>query len=215
MKPGTPARKAKHALTATRILRFRITLRDITPSIWRVLELHADATFWDLHCAIQNSFGWTHSHLHEFEMVRAARKGRVVIGIPDDEFRAMPGMPKTLAGWVEPVRDWLTDPGHIALYTYDFGDRWEHEVLLEAIAPAKPRTKLPRCVSGENKGPPDDVGGPPGYENFVEAMANLRHEEHARYRTWIGGSWNPRGFDASKVKFSSAKKWLADLLAGG
>ena len=215
MKPGTPAKKAKPSLTAVRILRFRVTLRDITPAIWRVLELCANATFWDLHCAIQNSFGWTHSHLHQFSMLRAAKTRKIVIGIPDDEWVGVPGMPKVLAGWTEPVRDWLTEPGHAALYEYDFGDSWEHDVVLEAIALADPGAKLPRCVAGENKGPPDDVGGPHGYSLFLEAMSDPRHEEHASYREWIGGKWNPREFEAGKVKFVSAKRWLADLLAGG
>ena len=82
------------------------------------------------------------------------------------------------------------------LYRYDFGDGWEHHILLEKILP-KPlgkRGPAPRCTGGRRACPPEDCGGPWGYSNLLDALANPRHPERAHYLEWVGGSFNPDAF---------------------
>jgi len=179
---------------------FLITLLDVAPPVWRRIRVPERYSFWDLHVAIQDAMGWLDYHLHSFRMTRGARRTRKEFGIPDDDDR-WPGMPVTLADWEVPIAAWFTSPGHEALYTYDFGDDWRHVVRLEAVAPAERGVKVPRCVDGARACPPEDVGGPFGYDGFLEALRDPRHEEHKSYLEWVGGSFDPERFDASKVKF--------------
>ena len=81
-------------------------------------------------------------------------------------------------------------------------------VTLESFREAKKGERYPRCLGGERKGPPEDVGGPFGYENFLEAMADPEHEEHANFKQWVGGAWDPERFQPADVLFSQASKRL-------
>lgn len=92
----------------------------------------------------------------------------------------------------------------MCLYEYDFGDSWLHEVVLEAHVPAP--KKLPICLGGERACPPEDVGGPHGYEEFLAAIKDPRHEEHESMLEWVGGGFDPEVFDAEKVSFDPPKK---------
>jgi hypothetical protein len=79
----------------------------------------------------------------------------------------------------------------------DFGDGWEHEILLEGILLREPKTKYPRCTDGERACPPEDCGGPPGYAHMLEALRNPRHPEHAHYKEWIGDAFDPESFQGA------------------
>jgi hypothetical protein len=80
-------------------------------------------------------------------------------------------------------------------YAYDLGDDWEHAIVLEKILPFDPGLRLPLCVKGCRACPPEDVGGIPGYANFLEAMADPSHPQHRDYVEWIAGDWDPEHFD--------------------
>lgn len=81
------------------------------------------------------------------------------------------------------------------VYTYDIGDDWRHTITVETVGPAEPDVKYPRFVAGERRCPPEDVGGLPGYEMFLDAMADPAHAEHERLRDWYGGPYNPDDID--------------------
>jgi hypothetical protein len=85
------------------------------------------------------------------------------------------------------------------LYEYDFGDSWRHEIVLERTMDAEPKVKYPRCVEGARACPPEDVGGVWGYAEFVEAMADPKHESHAEMKEWIGGKFDPGKFSVEAV----------------
>jgi hypothetical protein len=87
-------------------------------------------------------------------------------------------------------------------YLYDFGDGWEHRVSVEKILPADAALKLPQCLDGANACPPEDVGGPPGYEDFLAAIHDPTHEEHAAMLEWCGGAFDPTAFDPTAVNES-------------
>jgi hypothetical protein len=185
------------------VLVFHIRLDNISPPIWRRLEVRAEKTFWHLHCAIQDAMPWYDKHLHEFQFPSGDEQ--TLIGIPDrDELedRAL------LASWETPLQDWFVGAPSRCVYVYDFGDDWSHSVTLESRRPAESPGRYPRCTGGERKGPPEDVGGPYGYLEFLEAMSNRRHENHQMYKEWNGGAWDPEDFDPLKVVFSSPSKRL-------
>ena len=188
------------------ILVFHIQLDDISPPVWRRLEIRREKTFWDLHCAIQDAMPWEDRHLHAFQF--STGDTNVDIGIPlDDPFSDLEFLPS----WETPLRDWFAAVPAQCRYQYDFGDDWMHTLTLEARRPAEPRGRYPRCTGGEGRCPPEDVGGPYGYQNFLEALADPKHEEHEDFRDWIGtDQWDTTHFDPAEVVFSNALKRLRE-----
>jgi len=85
------------------------------------------------------------------------------------------------------------------IYLYDFGDGWEHRVTIEKALPADPAVKLPQCLDGANACPPEDVGGSPGYEDFLAAIRDPAHEERDAMLEWCGGAFDPTAFDVEAV----------------
>lgn len=166
------------------VLQLKVTLRHIRPPIWRRVDVPADTSLLDLHRVLQGAMGWTDSHLHQFE------QNGLTYGPPDREF----GEPviserKTRVGQL------LQHAKARLLYTYDFGDGWEHEVVVESIKDPSPDARYPRVIDGKRACPPEDVGGPPGYADFLDAVSNPAHEEYASMIEWIGGPFNPEHFD--------------------
>lgn len=192
-------------MTKKLVLQFKVTLQNITPPIWRRLQISDQCTFWDLHIAIQDAMGWTDSHLHEFKVINPLTSNIEYIGIPDDEGDDLHPM---LAGWNVKVKKCinLNDNQKIS-YLYDFGDSWEHLIEFEGLQ-EKQSTKYPICLAGERACPPEDVGGISGYENFLIIIKNPKHKEHKEYLEWVGGKYEPEKFDPKRVKFDNPKiRW--------
>ncbi len=166
------------------IYTLKVTLRGIRPPVWRRLEVPADASLFDLHRTLQAAMGWTDSHLHQ-----VVHQG-IYYGKPDREF----GMDMRSERRTR-LQDLFVRPKDRLIYEYDFGDSWEHDVVLESIGEATPALRYPRVVGGKRACPPEDVGGYPGYEQFLEAIADPEHEEHASMLEWIGGAFDPEAFD--------------------
>lgn len=179
------------------VLQFYAVLEDIAPPIWRRLHVSERETFWGLHCALQDAFGWLDYHLHEFVLGQGGDTA-LHICIPDDEELGDTILP----GWKQPLAPIFTSPGFEMLYLYDFGDDWHHRVRFEGCVPAAKGVRYPRCLDGERAGPPEDVGGPLGYAEFLAALADPRHPEHKDMKTWVGGDFQPERFDPAAVRFS-------------
>lgn len=175
---------------------FHVQLEDIAPTVWRRLEIRREKTFWDLHCAIQDAMPWDDKHLHEFQFPSGDQEIR--IGLPDPDYDDLGILPS----WETRLRDWFFTAPCRCSYLYDFGDGWCHTITLEAIKPAEKGGSYPRCTAGERSCPPEDVGGAPGYQRFLEALADPSHADHAMYRQWIGRPWDPELFRPEKVRFS-------------
>jgi hypothetical protein len=190
----------------SRALRLKIELLGTSPSVWRRIEVLDDGTFWDLHVAIQDSMGWSDSHLHAFT-VRDAAEGHTEIGIPDPESET-----GVIAGWELSLSKLIRNPGDRFVYEYDFGDSWLHSVVLEEAGPVVPDIEYPRCVGGERKCPPEDCGGPPGFEEFLEAIADPDHDEHESLLSWSGGSYDPEEFDPGSVHFDDPEERLKSIM---
>lgn len=191
------------------VYQFRITLLDIKPPVWRRIQVPANYSFWDLHVAIQDSMGWLDYHLHEFRLKKPDGSKVVEIGIPDDNLGR-----DVLPGWEQRIADFMPEPGMGAAYYYDFGDDWRHEVLLEDILPRETSVNYPVCTAGERACPPEDCGGPPGYENLLEVLAGPESEEKRDMGAWLKGHaknyypYRPEHFDPAEIKFwDPAKRW--------
>ena len=97
-----------------------------------------------------------------------------------------------------PVSRVLKAEGDSMVYAYDFGDNWRHSVVLEKILLSDAPTK-PVCVAGERRCPPEDVGGPSGYQEFLEVIFQPGHEEFSHFRGWAGGKFHAEEFDLKAV----------------
>ncbi len=187
MEQDAPTVAARRS-TTTKIYTLRMELEGIEPLIWRRLQVPAAITLPRLHSVLQVVMGWTDSHLHSFQI-----GDREYSNAEDlDELNMFDVKGRKLNAL---LGDTIREFG----YRYDFGDSWEHRIVVELIAEAKPDWPYPLCVAGERAGPPEDVGGVGGYQDFVAAIANPEHEEHENLLVWIGGAFDPGGFDINSV----------------
>jgi hypothetical protein len=188
---------------ASSVHQFKITLRHVRPAVWRRIQVPLKYSFYDLHVAIQDVFGWLDYHLHAFRIRNPTTGGTDEIGIPDDEY----GEP-CLAGWEVKLSEYFVTPKRKALYLYDFGDGWEHDVLYEGEIPVEPKVRYPRCVAGARACPPEDCGGPYGYERLLRILADPTDPEHPELLAWVGHPIDPSAFDLSDVTFNNPRtRW--------
>ena len=169
------------------IYRIKVTLRHIAPPIWRRIEVPGDIKLGKLHDVIQIAMGWTDSHMHGF------RAGHVNYGAPNPDF------PDDTQNECNVRLDQIADEEDTIIYDYDFGDSWEHDLKIEKTLPPEPGTHYPRCLKSSRACPPEDCGGPPGYERLLEALRDPKHDEHEEMREWIGGDFDPEAFDLDEV----------------
>lgn len=191
-----------------KVYQFKITLKGIKPPIWRRIQVPETYRFWDLHIAIQDSMGWTDTHLHHFEIVNPSTGMREEIGIPDEDFIDT----AILSGWKRKIANYFSSENNKAEYIYDYGDNWEHTIKLEKILPHEEGIKYPICIDGARECPPEDCGGPWGYEDFLNAIMNPTHERHEEFLDWIGGDFDPEGFNREEIVFDDPKKRLKYML---
>lgn len=188
------------------VCQFKVTLKDIRPPIWRRIQVPDDYTFWDLHVAIQDAMGWLDYHLHVFYIVNPKTGFKEEIGIPDDDFSWDDD--KIHAGWERRISRYFTAENNKALYTYDFGDDWRHEVKLEKILPRDKQAKYPLCLAGKRACPPEDCGGVWGYADLLEVLADPEHEEYEATVEWAGEDFDPEKFEIAEAVFSDPKvRW--------
>jgi hypothetical protein len=171
------------------IFQLKVTLLHIEPPVWRRLLIPSDISLAKLHFAINEAMGWTCSHLHSFTF--ADRTFGDPELDPDGELDFEDERKVKLSA--------LADQGSSIAYEYDFGDGWEHEIMIEASIEADPRLRLPLCVGGARACPPEDCGGVPGYERLREVLLDGRHPEFDETLTWVGGFYDPEGFDSNRT----------------
>ncbi|MDA2930280.1 plasmid pRiA4b ORF-3 family protein [Acidobacteria bacterium AH-259-O06] len=197
-------------MDCTEVYQFKISLKGLEPAIWRRIQVPVHYSFWDLHVAIQDSMGWLDYHLHVFRIVNPELGEREEIGIPDDE----DGLFEILPGWELAISEYSSSENNCAEYEYDFGDSWEHEIILEKILPRDTDSEYPKCIAGERACPPEDCGGIDGYQELLEAIYIPSHEEHKSTKTRAGASFDSEKFDPTKVQFDDPEKRWEKAFSG-
>jgi len=190
---------------ASPIYQLKITLKNISPPVWRRILIPADATFRQLHDAIQLTMGWADGHLHDFSTKKW--RGMYIEGKITDlqTYEPAPWGDEEQPGDERKVklRERLSKPGDRIAYEYDFGDSWEQEILLEKIVEPEQGVEYPICIGGKRACPPEDCGGIGGYERLLEVLANPKDEEHADMLEWLGlesaDEFDPAEFDIDTV----------------
>jgi Plasmid pRiA4b ORF-3-like protein len=169
-----------------RIYQIKGTIVGTKPPVWRRVLVPETTTLLQLHDILQAAFGWWDSHLHEYEI------DGVRYGTDDGE------------GWGPPPKSErraqlgaVAKEGTVFRYVYDFGDNWEHKLVVEKILAAVPGATYPDCIAGRRACPPEDCGGVWGYTEFLAAIGDPGHPEHHSMLEWVGGAFDPDEFDAS------------------
>lgn len=152
-------------------------------AIWRRLVVSADATLTQLHNVLQIAMGWENSHLHEFR-VDSQRQARLSTSPLRSNMR---------------VGEVLTEIGGSLTYMYDFGDGWEHKIVVEKHLPEASHADYPVCLEGQLACPPEDCGGVPGYYDLLDVLKHPDDEQYEEMREWIGDDFDPQAFSADAV----------------
>ncbi|MEW6380914.1 MAG: plasmid pRiA4b ORF-3 family protein [bacterium] len=170
------------------VYQIKVTLMDIEPPIWRRVQITSDTTLKKLHEILQAVMGWTNSHLHQFII------GGKYYAEPDPEYDPEVKNEKMIR-----LSQVISGVNDRSIYEYDFGDNWEHELLVEEVLPVSDGVRYPVCLDGQRACPPEDCGGIQEYKRFLEAILNPDHPEHDEMLDWVGGSFDPEAFDLNEV----------------
>ncbi len=181
-------KKKKKVAVPKKVYQIKVTLQGIRPPIWRRLEVTSDTKLSELHDIIQTAMGWQDCHLHQFTV------GNTYYGKPD---RSSP-FDDTKDERKVKLSKLLPKEKSKFAYEYDFGDSWEHEILLEKILPMEEK-EYPVCVKGKRACPPEDVGGVWGYANLLKAIQDPDHPEHEEMQEWVEDDFDPEAFDLKDI----------------
>jgi len=188
-QPKLPNKRKKSDGLAP-VFQIKVGLRGAKPPIWRRLEVPADISLARLHVVIQTAFGWDDSHMHVFETPYGE------FGVADAELGHRAESRVTLEQVAPGAQSKIR-------YTYDFGDDWEHEILVEKTTDRDKSASYPRCTGGRRAAPPEDCGGVWGYADLVEVLSDPDHPEHGDRLEWLGleaaNEFDPTSFDAEAV----------------
>lgn len=183
---------------SSQVFQLKVTLQEVEPPVWRRLLVPGGLTLAQLHRVLNEAMGWTDSHLHVFKAgdrhfgdPRADDAGE--LGFEDERRMTLERLGALL--------DFL-------VYAYDFGDGWEHTVLVEQVVEPDAREHYPLCTAGARACPPEDCGGPHAYADLLEALDDPEHERYDEFLTWVGGVFDPEGFDVNRT---NAALWALKL----
>lgn len=166
----------------------KVTLNGIRPPVWRRLLVPSSLSLMNLHDVLQIAVGWTDSHLHQF-----VARG-ILYGQPDPEF----GMGQVNERRVR-LDEVLRAEKDAMTYEYDFGDGWEHKIILEKVLGNAEHGVAPSCIAGARACPPEDCGGVWGYANLLKIISDSSHPEHREMLEWLGDQFEPERFDISET----------------
>ncbi len=183
-----------------KIYQIKVGLLEINPLIWRRFLVPSSVTLHRLHLVLQDVMGWQNYHLYRFQI------GKDEYGEPDpdNEFNELDFKNSKRTKLCNVIRE----KNSIFLYEYDFGDSWEHQMLVEDVLERVPEKQYLLCIAGENSCPHEDSGGPYGYAEMMEIIRNPSHEEYRSTKIWLGKGFNPRKFDLAAVNKKLSKTHL-------
>ncbi len=193
---GTPLHevsgKSERSKTAkiAKVFQLRVDLRGTRPKIWRRIVVPATIKLPTLHVVLLRAMGWQGGHLHEFLF------GDVNYGRPETEWDLPDGVQDETRVSLRKA----LDGGSTFTWVYDYGDNWQHKIKVERAVDMGVPLDSPMCITGQGACPPEDVGGVPGYEHFLAAIADPSHPEHAELKDWCGGAFDSAAFDVAEVQ---------------
>jgi hypothetical protein len=170
------------------IYQLKIGLKGLKPPVWRRIQVADATTLNELHLMIQEIMDWENYHLHQFTI------GRTFYGQPQPDY----GLEFKNENPVK-LSQVISGEKFKFLYTYDFGDDWEHEILVEKILPPADGVSYPICLTGKRACPPEDCGGIWGYKEMLEALQDPEHPEYETYQDWIDEDFDPEAFDLDEI----------------
>ncbi len=170
-----------------KILQLKIWLEGISPKIWRRFFVSNTITFHQLYLIIQTVMGWDNYHLYSFRVGDKEYQDEKSEDFGDFDDEEILSSRKEKMGVLKVKQKFL--------YTYDFGDDWEHEVIVEKILGPEEGKIYPFCLEGERNCPPEDCGSVSGYYNLMEIRKNKSHPEYKRLiQEWLGEDYDPELF---------------------
>ncbi len=170
-------------------LSLKITLVGTRPVVWRRVLIPVDVSLGYLHDVIQGAMGWENCHLYDF-MTGRGRRSSLSYQLRDESGSVF---------YKTAVRSFLPREKSTIVYLYDFGDGWQHKVVLEKVVEIGANQSLPVCLAGKNACPPEDCGGIGGYYSKLEALADSDDEYHDEVIEWMGEDFDPAFFDLEKT----------------
>jgi hypothetical protein len=201
-----PSASSKKAISAATGYQLKITLRGSKPPIWRRILVPGNCPLEILHHAIQYAMGWHNCHLYAFEIAGQEYTGRSPYGeqFDSDGLDTAQYLLSQVASEKSKFK-----------YQYDFGDSWDHDILVEKIVPplfagTSPSAQPFSCLAGKGACPPEDCGGIYAYNHLIEVLQNPKHPEHKEMREWTGGILDPAAFD-----LAAANAQLSRIRSGG
>lgn len=183
-------------MTAKRpILKLKISLVGSSPPIWRRVLVPNWNTLAELHSIIQGSFGWGDDHLHCF------RQGKRTFEAADPWSTSEPSEEDGVL-----LKSVLPRKGSTLDYLYDFGDSWDHRIVVEELLPVDPGRSYPTCVDGGRARPPEDVGGILRFNDIVDALGSAPGDAAGagggldpELAEWLGEGFDPARFDLAEI----------------
>ena len=184
------------------IYQLKITLGDSKPPIWRRVQVQSNVSLAHLHTIIQVAMGWSSSHLWEFLLGEVRYTDPEFLDYNYDEIEMENANAYRLSDVLRNEKDKI-------VYLYDYGDYWDHKIVLEKIVPAETGQIYPHCVTGKRCCPPEDCGGISGYYYMLECLSNPKDDEYESFREWAGEDFDPEYFDAGEINQSLRKIFSA------
>ena len=175
------------------IFQLKITLDESKPLIWRRFLVEDSISFHQLHEIIQIVMGWESYHLYQFSV------NGLEMGLPD------PDSEIEIDSRKKKLRDLLAEKQNFS-YMYDFGDGWEHTIIVEKVLNKENKQKTPICIDGKRSCPPEDCGGIGGYEDLLKILSNPSDPEHKSMKKWA-----PKNFDSERFDISMVNEMLSAL----
>lgn len=203
---------------AQSVFQFKITLNDSSPRVWRRFQVSAAYSFFDLHVAIQDVMGWTDTHLHAFYIAQKGTAAPIVIEFPHPEFDE-PSLEREVRDErTQKIADYFGVLVKQCMYTYDFGDSWDHTVLFERALKPLSGVSYPQFIAGKNACPPEDSRGVYGYRDLQKILKNPKHPDNADMLEWLGldepEDFLPADFNPAEVTFLDPRKRLKEYNKG-
>ncbi|MEJ7740537.1 MAG: plasmid pRiA4b ORF-3 family protein [Chitinophagaceae bacterium] len=178
------------------LLSLRIQLAEIkNPPVWRRLTVPAQFSFHKLHLSIQLAFGWENYHLYQFSIDGFNSDESISVPHEDDWHKVEDSKKVKLSRVFSTV-------GQKYVYIYDYGDHWTHNITVEKVEDIK--ASKADCIAGVGACPPEDCGGPGGYQDLKKILLKPKHSEYESIKGWLGleedEQWDPAAFDLEKTR---------------